>query len=240
MVKVSYQQKPYRRALMETYGARCIASPSWKPTSAAQYWRKMPDSTGSLGIAISEAVEVAATHDDTKYALGSVLNHVLLHQTVGRSRKPMKQMEWPGDDPDIIIAAPAAARISQASLFPFLVRNCAAEATPHRCHRAGGVPFAHRPPMQRLHDCQDLTPARLSFCPVHPAIPWLAISTGLVQQNVIQHRTQCIFGVVVGGGDFNGFRDGRCPGCRCCPGIFASNCSPNVGSIEGLAMQRAP
>ncbi|MGH8694146.1 MAG: TrpB-like pyridoxal phosphate-dependent enzyme, partial [Burkholderiales bacterium] len=77
MVKVSYQQKPYRRALMETYGARCIASPSMETNVGRAILAKTPDSNGSLGIAISEAVEVAATHDDTKYALGSVLNHVL-------------------------------------------------------------------------------------------------------------------------------------------------------------------
>ena len=82
MVKVSFQQKPYRRALMETYGAKCIASPSAETNVGRAILEKTPNSTGSLGIAISEAVEVAATNDDTKYALGSVLNHVLLHQTV--------------------------------------------------------------------------------------------------------------------------------------------------------------
>ena len=82
MVKVSYNQKPYRRALMETYGAQCVASPSMETASGRAILAEHPDSPGSLGIAISEAVEVAAQSDDTKYALGSVLNHVLLHQTV--------------------------------------------------------------------------------------------------------------------------------------------------------------
>ncbi len=82
MVKVSFQHKPYRKALMETYGAKCIASPSELTNSGRAILEKDPNNTGSLGIAISEAVEVAATNDDTKYALGSVLNHVLLHQTV--------------------------------------------------------------------------------------------------------------------------------------------------------------
>ena len=82
MVRVSYDQKPYRRALMETYGARCVASPSNETQSGRAILAKNPNHPGSLGIAISEAVEVAAQRDDTKYALGSVLNHVLLHQTV--------------------------------------------------------------------------------------------------------------------------------------------------------------
>src|SRR5919112_1304659 len=82
MVKVSFNQKPYRRALMETFGARVVASPSEETHSGRMILAEHPDSTGSLGIAISEAVEVAAQDSDSKYALGSVLNHVLLHQTV--------------------------------------------------------------------------------------------------------------------------------------------------------------
>jgi tryptophan synthase beta chain len=82
MVKVSYQQKPYRRALIEAYGGRVIASPSETTNAGRMILAEHPDSTGSLGIAISEAVEVAAQDPEAKYALGSVLNHVLLHQTV--------------------------------------------------------------------------------------------------------------------------------------------------------------
>jgi len=119
MVKVSYQQKPYRRALMETYGARCIASPSMETNVGRAILAKTPDSTGSLGIAISEAVEVAATHDDTKYALGSVLNHVLLHQTVV-GQEAMKQMEMAGDDPDIIIGCTGGGSNFAGIVFPFL------------------------------------------------------------------------------------------------------------------------
>ena len=95
MVKVSYNQKPYRRALMETYGAQCVASPSerdrFRPGDPQS---SIPDSPGSLGIAISEAVEVAAKNPDTKYALGSVLNHVLMHQTV-IGLEAIEQMERP-------------------------------------------------------------------------------------------------------------------------------------------------
>src|SRR5690606_26535459 len=99
MVKVSYNQKPYRRALMETYGATCIASPSDQTNAGRAILAKDPDSPGSLGIAISEAVEVAATSPDTNYALGSVLNHVMLHQSV-IGIEALEQMEMAGHWPD--------------------------------------------------------------------------------------------------------------------------------------------
>ncbi|MBB1077972.1 TrpB-like pyridoxal phosphate-dependent enzyme, partial [Rhodoferax sp. 4810] len=91
-VRVSYDQKPYRRAMMETYGARCVASPSMETEYGRSVLAKRPDHPGSLGIAISEAVELAVQRDDTKYALGSVLNHVLLHQTI-IGLESMQQME---------------------------------------------------------------------------------------------------------------------------------------------------
>jgi tryptophan synthase beta chain len=102
MVKISYQQKPYRRLMMETWGAKCIPSPSTETQAGRDILAKYPDSPGSLGMAISEAVEEAAKRDDTKYSLGSVLNHVMLHQTViGLETK--KQLEKAGDYPDVII-----------------------------------------------------------------------------------------------------------------------------------------
>ena len=119
MVRVSYNQKPYRRALMETYGARCIASPSNETQYGRSVLEKTPQSNGSLGIAISEAVEVAATHDDTKYALGSVLNHVLLHQTV-IGQEAMAQFEVAGDYPDIIIGCTGGGSNFSGIVFPFL------------------------------------------------------------------------------------------------------------------------
>ena len=100
MVKVSYQQKPYRRALMETYGATCVASPSDETNSGRAILAQDPNSPGSLGIAISEAVEVAATNADTNYSLGSVLNHVLIHQSV-IGIEAIEQMEMAGWWPDI-------------------------------------------------------------------------------------------------------------------------------------------
>jgi tryptophan synthase beta chain len=119
MVKVSYNQKPYRRALMETYGARCIASPSMETNFGRALLAKSPDNNGSLGIAISEAVEVAASREDAKYALGSVLNHVLLHQTVV-GQEAMAQMEMANDFPDIIVGCTGGGSNFAGIAFPFL------------------------------------------------------------------------------------------------------------------------
>ena len=118
-VRVSYDQKPYRRALMETYGATCVASPSNETNSGRAILAKDPNHPGSLGIAISEAVEVAATNDDTKYALGSVLNHVLLHQTI-IGQEAILQMEMAGDDPDVVIGCTGGGSNFAGIAFPFL------------------------------------------------------------------------------------------------------------------------
>jgi len=119
MVRVSYDQKPYRRALMETYGAKCIPSPSSETNSGRAILAKDKHHPGSLGIAISEAVEVAATHDDTKYALGSVLNHVLMHQTVV-GQEAMAQLEMAGDYPDIIVGCTGGGSNFAGIAFPFI------------------------------------------------------------------------------------------------------------------------
>jgi tryptophan synthase beta chain len=124
MVKVSYEQKPYRRALMETYGARCVASPSTLTASGRAILERFPDSTGSLGIAISEAVEVAAQRDDTKYALGSVLNHVLLHQTI-IGEEAMLQMDDAEAEPDVIIACAGGGSNFAGLAFPYLRQKIA-------------------------------------------------------------------------------------------------------------------
>ena len=119
MVRVSYDQKPYRRALMEAWGAECIASPSPLTNSGRQILATHPDSRGSLGIAISEAVEVAAQNDDTKYALGSVLNHVLLHQTI-IGQEAMEQMAMAGEAPDIIVGCTGGGSNFAGIAFPFI------------------------------------------------------------------------------------------------------------------------
>ena len=119
MVRVSYDQKPYRRALMETYGATCTASPSNETQAGKAILAKRADHPGSLGIAISEAVEMAAPREDTKYALGSVLNHVLLHQTVV-GQEAMAQMEMAGDYPDVIVGCTGGGSNFAGLVFPFL------------------------------------------------------------------------------------------------------------------------
>lgn len=119
MVKVSFQQKPYRKALMESYGARCVASPSNETAAGRAILAEHPDSNGSLGIAISEAVEIAATRDDTKYALGSVLNHVLMHQTIV-GKESMMQMEMAGDYPDVIVGCTGGGSNFGGIAFPYL------------------------------------------------------------------------------------------------------------------------
>jgi tryptophan synthase beta chain len=119
MVKVSYQQKPYRRIMMETWGAQVVASPTNDTHAGRAILEQDPDSPGSLGIAISEAVEDAATKDDTNYSLGSVLNHVLLHQTV-IGQEAMKQMEMAGDYPDVVIGCVGGGSNYAGIALPFM------------------------------------------------------------------------------------------------------------------------
>jgi len=122
MVRVSYDQKPYRRALMEVFGATCIASPSDTTDSGRAILAAHPDSNGSLGIAISEAVEVAAKDPDTKYALGSVLNHVLLHQTV-IGLEAIEGMAMANDEPDVVIACAGGGSNFAGLALPYVGRN---------------------------------------------------------------------------------------------------------------------
>ena len=119
MVKVSFQQKPYRKAMMESFGASCIASPSNETEFGKSYLKNNPDSNGSLGIAISEAVEVAATNDDVKYALGSVLNHVLMHQTIV-GLEALKQIEMAGEYPDVVVGCTGGGSNYAGLVFPFI------------------------------------------------------------------------------------------------------------------------
>ena len=119
MVKVSFMQKPYRRSFMETFGAKVIPSPSNLTESGRNILAQYPDYIGSLGLAISEAVEDAVTHGDTNYVLGSVLNHVCLHQTIiGLEAK--KQMEKVGEYPDVVIGCCGGGSNFSGIAFPFL------------------------------------------------------------------------------------------------------------------------
>ena len=122
MVRVSYDQKPYRRALMEAFGASVTASPSNETESGRAILAEHPDSRGSLGIAISEAVEVAAKDPQTRYSLGSVLNHVLLHQTV-IGQEAIEQMAMAGDEPDVIIGCTGGGSNFAGLVLPYLGRK---------------------------------------------------------------------------------------------------------------------
>jgi len=126
MVRVSFDQKPYRRAFMETFGATCHPSPSNLTEVGKKILAENPDSSGSLGIAISEAVEVAAQRDDTKYALGSVLNHVLLHQTVV-GQEAIRQMELADDYPDVVVGCTGGGSNFAGLSFPFIGRKLRGE-----------------------------------------------------------------------------------------------------------------
>ena len=124
MVKVSYGQKPYRRSMMRTWGAEVLASPSEATQTGCDVLKLNPDHPGSLGLAISEAVEEAASRADTNYALGSVLNHVILHQTIiGLEAK--KQFELAGDWPDVVFAPCGGGSSFAGMAFPFIADNAA-------------------------------------------------------------------------------------------------------------------
>ena len=122
MVNVSYQQKPYRRSMIEVWGATVVPSPSPDTEAGRKILSEDAESPGSLGIAISEAVEDAATRDDTKYSLGSVLNHVLLHQTVV-GQEALAQMEQAGDEPDVVIGCVGGGSNYAGLAFPFVRRR---------------------------------------------------------------------------------------------------------------------
>ena len=122
MVKVSYEQKPYRRIMMETWGAKCVPSPSMDTNAGRQALEEDPNNPGSLGLAISEAVEDAAPREDTHYSLGSVLNHVLMHQTV-IGQECLTQMEMAGEYPDIVIGCIGGGSNFGGTALPFVYHN---------------------------------------------------------------------------------------------------------------------
>ena len=171
MVKISYNQKPYRRVMMQTWGAQVVPSPSTDTNAGRMVLDQNPDSPGSLGVAISEAVEDAATRDDTKYSLGSVLNHVLLHQTiVGLETK--KQMEMAGDYPDIVIGCVGGGSNYAGLVFPFLAdkfkgKNVRAVAVePASCPTLTRGPYAYD-----FGDVAEMTPLIAMYTLGHKFIP---------------------------------------------------------------------
>jgi tryptophan synthase beta chain len=148
MVRVSYEQKPYRRLMMKTWGAECIPSPSNITEAGRQILAEHPDSPGSLGIAISEAIEDAVTHENSRYSLGSVLNHVLLHQTI-IGLEAHKQLEKIGVYPDVVIGCAGGGSNFGGISLPFVRYKIPAKkvkiigAQPTSCPTMTRGPFAY-------------------------------------------------------------------------------------------------
>jgi tryptophan synthase beta chain len=163
MVRISHEQKPFRRSMMEAWGAEVIASPSTQTNSGRKVLAREPNSPGSLGIAISEAVEEAASRKDTNYALGSVLNHVLLHQTV-IGLEARKQFEIAGDYPDVIFGCCGGGSNFGGTVFPFFADKAAGRAV-----RLVAVEPESCPTLTRGHYAYDsgdeagLTPLMLMY-----------------------------------------------------------------------------
>ncbi len=171
MVRVSYEQKPARRSMMQAWGAEVLPSPTSRTEAGRRILAEQEDSPGSLGIAISEAVEEAASRDDTNYALGSVLNHVLLHQTIiGQEAK--KQFEKIGDYPDVIFAPCGGGSNFSGISFPFLADKAAGKKV-----RCVAVEPESCPTLTRGHyaydfgDTAGLTPLMLQYTLGHDFVP---------------------------------------------------------------------
>lgn len=179
MVKVSYNQKPYRRIMIEAWGAKVVASPSSDTNAGRMILEQDPDSPGSLGVAISEAVEDAATREDTKYSLGSVLNHVLLHQTVV-GLEAQKQMEMAGDYPDVIIGCVGGGSNFAGLAFPYVADKFKGKAIkfiavePSSCPTLTRGPYAYD-----FGDVAEMTPLLAMHTLGHKFIPPPIHSGGL-------------------------------------------------------------
>jgi tryptophan synthase beta chain len=171
MVRVSYEQKPFRKSLMHIWGAEVFPSPSPRTQSGRALLEKDPDTPGSLGMAISEAVEDAATHDDAKYALGSVLNHVLLHQTViGLETK--KQLRMAGEEPDVLVGCVGGGSNFAGLAFPFIKDKLKGRkidilaVEPTACPTLTQGPFCYD-----FGDTAKLTPLLMMYTLGHSFVP---------------------------------------------------------------------
>src|SRR6266511_1988991 len=172
MVKASYNQKPYRRIFMETFGAEVRPSPTSTTESGKKILEENPDSPGSLGIAISEAIEVAAQDPTTNYSLGSVLNHVLLHQTViGQEAK--KQMELAGEQPDVVIGCVGGGSNYSGLAYPFMQGRLAGklDATFSACEPAAAPTLTKGKFAYDFGDTGQMTPLLPMFTLGHTFVP---------------------------------------------------------------------
>jgi len=173
MVRISFDQKPYRRILMKTWGAECIASPSERTKFGRQILEKDPDSPGSLGIAISEAIEDTVTHERTKYALGSVLNHVLLHQTVvGEETK--RQFEKIDEYPDALFGCVGGGSNFAGASFPFIADKLSGKSKDLRvvsCEPKACPTLTKGPYMYDFGDTAEMTPLLMMYTLGHDFVP---------------------------------------------------------------------
>jgi len=173
MVKVSYEQKPYRRILMESWGAKCIPSPSERTKFGKAMLKKDPKCPGSLGIAISEAIEDAATHEDTKYSLGSVLNHVLLHQTVN-GLECKKQFKLAGDYPDVMFGCVGGGSNFAGACYPFVgdkLKGKKPDLKVVACEPKACPTLTKGPYMYDHGDAAKMTPLLMMYTLGHEFIP---------------------------------------------------------------------
>jgi len=173
MVHVSYDQKPYRRIMMESWGAECIPSPSNRTEYGKKVLEEDPDCPGSLGIAISEAIEDAVKHENTKYSLGRVLNHVLLHQTVvGLEAK--KQFEFTGDYPDIMFGCVGGGSNFSGAVFPFIADKLTGKKPELRavaCEPKACPTLTKGPYMYDHGDTARMTPLLMMYTLGHSFMP---------------------------------------------------------------------
>ena len=199
MVKVSYHQKPYRRSMMETWGASVVASPSEETQSGRAVLEADPDSPGSLGIAISEAVEDAAAREDTAYALGSVLNHVLLHQTV-IGQEALAQMELAGAFPDVVVGCVGGGSNFAGLAFPFIREKIGGKeidvlaCEPAACPTLTRGPFAYD-----FGDTSKLTPLVPMHTLGHDFVPAPIHAGGLRYHGVAPLVSQLVLDGLVRG-----------------------------------------
>ena len=197
MVKISYQQKPYRRLMMNTWGAKCYASPSTRTEAGRKMLERDPDTPGSLGMAISEAVEDAVGREDTKYALGSVLNHVMTHQPI-IGLEAQKRLEKVGDYPDIVIACAGGGSNFAGLSFPFArdkihgkeMRIIAVEPT--SCPTMTRGPFAYD-----FGDTVQMTPLHPMHTLGHDFVPAPIHAGGLRYHGMAPQVSQLIMDKII-------------------------------------------
>jgi tryptophan synthase beta chain len=173
MVRISYEQKPYRKILMQSWGAECIPSPSKRTKFGKAMLKKDPKTPGSLGIAISEAIEDAATHDDAKYSLGSVLNHVLLHQTVN-GLECKKQFEMAGDYPDAMFGCVGGGSNFSGAVFPFVADKLKGDKPDLKvvaCEPTACPTLTKGPYMYDHGDTARMTPLLMMYTLGHEFVP---------------------------------------------------------------------